>query len=75
MSGNLDGFNAANVEPQQAFTPIPAGDYQVIILAKNRLRMPPEIEFSWAAYASYFAKPSGNIDGTVVDGSSKTEAE
>ena len=31
MSGNLDGFNAANVEPQQAFTPIPAGDYQVII--------------------------------------------
>jgi len=45
------------------------------VLAKNRLGMPPEIDFSWAAYASYFAKPSGNIDGTVVDGSSKAEAE
>jgi len=25
-------------------------------LAKNRLCMPPEIEFSWSAYASFFAK-------------------
>jgi len=31
MSGNLEGFNASDIEPQQAFTPIPAGDYQVII--------------------------------------------
>lgn len=40
------------------------------VLAKNRLGMPPEIEFSWKAYASYFPK-SGNIDGIVKDGSSK----
>jgi hypothetical protein len=40
------------------------------VLAKNRLRMPVEIEFSWQAYAAYFPK-SGNIDGVVTDGSSK----
>lgn len=41
------------------------------VLAKNRLSMPTEIEFSWAAYAAYFPKPSGNIEGIVKDGSSK----
>ena len=40
------------------------------VLAKNRLGMPPEIEFSWAVYESYF-KQSGNIEGQVTDGSSK----
>jgi hypothetical protein len=50
-------------------------------LAKNRLGMPDTIEFSWAAYQSYFPQaaatttttPSaaGNISGVVVDGSSK----
>lgn len=41
-------------------------------LAKNRLAMPAEIEFSWAAYAQHI---SGNISGVVVDGSSKTKGE
>lgn len=31
MSGNLSGFNAENVEPSEGFSPIPAGDYPVII--------------------------------------------
>ena len=31
MSGNLSGFNAADVEPNAAFTPLPAGEYQAII--------------------------------------------
>jgi hypothetical protein len=31
MSGNLSGFNAADVEPNSAFTPLPAGEYQAII--------------------------------------------
>jgi hypothetical protein len=38
------------------------------VLAKNRLGMPAEIEFSWDAYQAYFP---GNIQGTVRDGSSK----
>jgi len=42
-------------------------------LAKNRLRMPTEIDFSWKAYASYFE--SQNINGVVVNGSSKKEKE
>lgn len=37
-------------------------------LAKNRLAMPAEIEFSWSAYSQHI---SGNISGVVVDGSSK----
>jgi len=37
-------------------------------LAKNRLKMPAEIDFSWSAYSKYFA---GNVAGIVVDGSSK----
>jgi len=41
-------------------------------LAKNRLAMPAEIEFSWAAYAQHMA---GNISGVVVDGSSKRKGE
>jgi len=41
-------------------------------LAKNRLSLPAEAEFSWAAYAQHFnvAAP-GNIAGVVVDGTSK----
>ena len=31
MSGNLSGFDANNVAPSEGFTPIPAGDYPVII--------------------------------------------
>lgn len=31
MSGNLSGFNAEEVEPNEGFSPLPAGDYQVII--------------------------------------------
>ena len=31
MSGNLSGFNAAEVEPNSAFSPLPAGEYQAII--------------------------------------------
>ena len=31
MSGNLSGFNAADVEPNSAFAPLPAGEYQAII--------------------------------------------
>ena len=31
MSGNLSGFNAADVEPNEGFTPLPAGEYQAII--------------------------------------------
>jgi len=43
-------------------------------LAKNRLRMPAEIPFSWSDYAQYFTKKStGNIKGAVVDGSSKAK--
>ena len=41
------------------------------VLAKNRLGMPPEIPFSWAAYAAYFETAQGNVSGVVVDGSSK----
>ena len=40
------------------------------VLAKNRLAMPAEIGFSWAAYAQHMA---GNISGIVVDGSSKSK--
>jgi hypothetical protein len=45
------------------------------VIAKNRLGMPPEIEFTWAAYQACFTKPAthGNISGVVVDGSSKTK--
>lgn len=44
------------------------------VIAKNRLSMPPEIPFEWSAYAAYFSKPSGNIDGVVKDGSSKKQS-
>lgn len=40
------------------------------VIAKNRLALPPELPFSWDAYASRFAI-NGNIDGLVTDGSSK----
>jgi len=33
--GNLDGFNAADVEPNEAFTALPAGKYDVIITASQ----------------------------------------
>ena len=36
MSGNLDGFNAAEVEPNVALVPVPAGDYEVIIIESVR---------------------------------------
>ena len=32
MSGNLNGFNAAEVEPQSSMEPIPAGWYNVMIV-------------------------------------------
>ena len=38
-------------------------------MAKNRLRMPDEIELSYAAISAYY--PAANIAGVVVDGSSK----
>lgn len=45
------------------------------VLAKNRLSMPAEIPFprngGWNEYAKYFPS-SGDIQGVVVDGSSKT---
>jgi len=42
------------------------------VLAKNRLSLPPEIEFSWSAYAEHFpTAETGNISGVVVEGSSK----
>lgn len=42
------------------------------VVAKNRLSLPLHIEFSWASYAQYFSStPAGNIEGVVVDGSSK----
>lgn len=48
------------------------------VLAKNRLGMPSEIPFprggGWAEYAKFFPT-NGNIDGVVVDGSSKAKAE
>ena len=31
MSGNLSGFNANNVDPNEGFAPIPAGEYPAII--------------------------------------------
>lgn len=37
------------------------------VIAKNRLGMPDEIEFSWGAYEKY----QGDIAGVVKDGSSK----
>jgi hypothetical protein len=44
------------------------------VIAKNRLGMPEEIPFTWAAYAACFPKP-GNVSGVVVDGSSKKSKE
>ena len=45
------------------------------VLAKNRLDLPTELamprENGFAEYAQYFPSNTGNIDGTVVDGSSK----
>lgn len=35
MGGNLDGFNANDVEPNEAFSALPAGEYDVIILASE----------------------------------------
>lgn len=35
MSGNLDGFNAADVEPNEAFSALPAGEYDAIIMASE----------------------------------------
>lgn len=32
MSGNLAGFDASKVEPNEGFTPLPAGDYQAVII-------------------------------------------
>ena len=32
MSGNLAGFDASKVEPNQGFTPIPAGDYPAVVI-------------------------------------------
>ena len=37
MSGNLAGFNANEVQPNEGFSAVPAGDYQVIIL-KSELK-------------------------------------
>ena len=37
MSGNLSGFNAEEVEPNEGFSPLPAGDYQVII-AESKMK-------------------------------------
>ena len=31
MTGNLSGFNAAEVQPQESFEPIPVGDYTAMI--------------------------------------------
>ncbi len=45
------------------------------VLAKNRLDLPAELpmpkENGFAVYSQYFPGSQGNIDGTVVDGSSK----
>jgi hypothetical protein len=38
------------------------------VQAKSRLAMPPEIPFDWDSYAKCF---TGNVDGIVVNGSSK----
>jgi len=35
MSGNLDGFNAADVEPNEAFTALPAGEYDIIVMSSE----------------------------------------
>lgn len=35
MSGNLEGFNANDVEPNEAFSALPAGEYDVIIMGSN----------------------------------------
>lgn len=45
------------------------------ITAKNRLNLPDEIALDWAEYAKYFAPaaPVGNINGVVVNGSSKPQ--
>lgn len=42
-------------------------------MAKNRLGLPQEIEFTWADYAKHF-QPA-NISGVVVEGSSKVQKE
>ena len=42
------------------------------VLAKNRLSLPAEIDFSWQAYAEHLPA-SGNVEGLVVDGSSKVK--
>ena len=43
MSGNLSGFNAAEVEPNSAFKPLPAGEYQAII-SESEMKPIPAIE-------------------------------
>tara|TARA_R110002110_G_scaffold246260_1_gene462645 strand:+ start:940 stop:1404 length:465 start_codon:yes stop_codon:yes gene_type:complete len=35
MSGNLDGFNANDVEPNEAFTALPAGEYDIIVMSSE----------------------------------------
>ena len=35
MSGNLEGFNANDVEPNEAFSALPAGEYDVIIMGSE----------------------------------------
>jgi len=35
MSGNLDGFNASDVEPNETFSALPAGEYDVIIMSSD----------------------------------------
>ena len=44
------------------------------VMAKNRLSLPAELPFTWDAYAEHFAavpNTNQNIEGVVVDGSSK----
>lgn len=40
-------------------------------IAKNRLRLPPELSMDWQDFARYL--PEGNISGLVTNGSSKKE--
>lgn len=44
------------------------------VLAKNRLQLPAELDFTWAAYAQHLPA-TGNIAGKVVNGSSKVQEQ
>ena len=35
MSGNLSGFDAGKVEPNEGFSPLPAGEYPMVIIDSN----------------------------------------